>query len=100
MARIHKVLYRKDLNDADNHDSVITHLGPAILDCEAKWALGSIIMKKASGGDSPDTESASTFILNFPAGYSAWNSLVRLHLSDFISLLDFILVASCFWLTR
>ena len=51
MARIHKVLYRKDLNDADNHNGVITHLGPAILDCEVKWALGSIAMKKASGGD-------------------------------------------------
>ena len=51
MARIHEVLYRKDLNDADNHNGVITHLGPAILDCEVKWALGSIAMKKASGDD-------------------------------------------------
>ena len=44
-------LYRKDLNDPDNHDGVITHLEPDILECEVKWALGSITMNKASGGD-------------------------------------------------
>ena len=44
-------LYRKDRHDLDNHDDVITHLGPDILECEAKWALGSITMNKASGGD-------------------------------------------------
>ena len=44
-------LYKKDLHDPDNHDSVITHLEPDILKCEVKWALGSITMKKASGGD-------------------------------------------------
>ena len=44
-------LYKKDLRDQDNHDSVITHLEPEILECEAKWALGSITMNKASGGD-------------------------------------------------
>ena len=44
-------LYRKDLHDPDNHDGVITHLEPNILDCEVKWALGSITMNKASGGD-------------------------------------------------
>ena len=43
-------LYRKDLHDPDNHDGVITHLEPAILECEVKWALESI-MNKASGGD-------------------------------------------------
>ena len=42
--------YKKDLNDPDNHDSVITHLRPDILECEVKWALGSITMNKASGG--------------------------------------------------
>ena len=42
-------LYKKDLNDPDNHDGVITHLEPVILECEAKWALGSITMNKASG---------------------------------------------------
>ena len=44
-------LYQKGLNDPDNHDGVITHLEPDILECEDKWALGSITMHKASGGD-------------------------------------------------
>ena len=44
-------LYKKDLHDPDNHDGVITDLEPDILECEAKWALESITMKKASGGD-------------------------------------------------
>ena len=44
-------LYKKDLNDPDNHDGVITHLEPDILGCKVKWALGSITMNKASGGD-------------------------------------------------
>ena len=44
-------LYKKDLNDPDNHDGVITHLEPDILESEVQWALGSITMKKASGGD-------------------------------------------------
>ena len=44
-------LYKKDLHDSDNHDGVITHLEPDLPECEVKWALGSIIMKKASGGD-------------------------------------------------
>ena len=44
-------LYKKDLHDPDKHDGVITHLEPAILKCEVKWALGSITMNKACGGD-------------------------------------------------
>ena len=44
-------LYKKGLNDPDNQDSVITHLEPDILECEVKWALGSITMSKASGSD-------------------------------------------------
>ena len=44
-------LYKKDLNDPDNHDGVITHLEPDILECKVKWALGSIAMNKATGGD-------------------------------------------------
>ena len=44
-------LYRKDLHDQDNHDGVIIHLEPDILECEVKWALESITMNKASGGD-------------------------------------------------
>ena len=44
-------LYKKDLHDPDNHDGVITHLEPDILDCEVKWALESITENKARGGD-------------------------------------------------
>ena len=44
-------LYKKDLHDPDNHNGVITHLEPDILECEVKWALESITMNKASGGD-------------------------------------------------
>ena len=44
-------LYKNDLNDLDNHDAVITHLEPDILECDVKWTLGSITADKASGGD-------------------------------------------------
>ena len=44
-------LYKKDLHDLDNQDGVITHLELDVLECEVKWALGSITMNKASGGD-------------------------------------------------
>ena len=44
-------LYKKDLHDPNNHDGVSTHLEPDILECEVKWALGSITLNKASGGD-------------------------------------------------
>ena len=44
-------LYKKNLSDQDNHDGVITHLEPDILECEVKWVLESITMSKASGGD-------------------------------------------------
>ena len=46
-----EVLHKKDLHDPDNHDGVITHQEPDILECEVKWALGSITMNKTSGGD-------------------------------------------------
>ena len=49
-------LYKKDLHDPDNHDGVITHLEPDILECEVKWALGTITTNKASGGDGIPTE--------------------------------------------
>jgi len=49
-------LYKKDLHDPDNNDGVITHLEPDILECEGKWALGSITTNKASGGDGIPTE--------------------------------------------
>ena len=52
MARIHRrIVQKKGLHDPDNHDGVITHLEPDILECEVKWALGNITMNKASGGD-------------------------------------------------
>ena len=49
-------LYKKDLHDPDNHDGVITNLEPDILECEFKWALGSITLNKASGGDGMPVE--------------------------------------------
>ena len=51
MAKIHRKLHKKDLHDPDNNDGVITHLEPDILECEVKWALGSITKNKGSGGD-------------------------------------------------
>ena len=49
-------LYKKDLHDPDNHQGVIIHLEPDILECEFKWALGSITLNKASGGDGMPVE--------------------------------------------
>ena len=49
-------LYKKDLNDPDNHDGLLTHLEPDILECEVKWALGSITMNKVSGGNGSPVE--------------------------------------------
>ena len=46
-----KIHIKKDLNDLDNHNGVINHLKPDILECEVKWALGSITINKACGGD-------------------------------------------------
>ena len=51
-----EALYKKDLHDPDNHDGVITHLEPDILECEVKWALGCITMNKASWGDGMSAE--------------------------------------------
>ena len=51
MARITEELYKKDLHDPDNHDGVITHLEPDIMECEVKWALEIITTNKASGGN-------------------------------------------------
>ena len=51
MARIHRRPIQKDLHDPDNHNGVITHIEPVILECEVKWALESNTTKKASGGD-------------------------------------------------
>ena len=51
METIHRELYKKGLNDPDNHNGVISHPEPDILECEVKWALENITMNKASGGD-------------------------------------------------
>ena len=51
VARIHRKTIQKSLNDSNNHDVVITHLEPDILECEVKWALERISVNKASGGD-------------------------------------------------
>ena len=50
MVRIYRTV-QNDLNDPNNHDGVVSHLEPDILECEVKWALGSITMNEASGGD-------------------------------------------------
>ena len=51
MAKIHRRTIQKSLNDQDDHDDVVTHLDPDILECKVKWALGSITVDKARGGD-------------------------------------------------
>ena len=51
MARIHRITVQKDLHNPDNHDGGITHLEPDMLECEVKWALGSITMNKVSGSE-------------------------------------------------
>ena len=51
MARIHRNIIQESLNDPENHDDVVTHQDPDILECEVKWALGSITTNKAGGGD-------------------------------------------------
>ena len=52
----YKEMYKKDLHDPDNHDGVITHLEPDTLECEVKWALGSITIRKANGVDGNPVE--------------------------------------------
>ena len=56
MARIHRRTIQKDLHDPDNHDGVITHLKPDILESEVKWALGILTTNKASGSDGISAE--------------------------------------------
>ena len=51
MARIHRKTVQKHLNDPENHDGIVTHLEPDILECKDKWSLGSITTDKARGGD-------------------------------------------------
>ena len=56
MARIHRSNVQNRSNDLDNHDGVVTYLEPDILECEVKWALGSITKNKTSGGDGISAE--------------------------------------------
>ena len=96
MARIHRKLYKKDLHDPDNHDGVITHPEPDILECKVKWALGSIITNKASGGDripvelfqilKNDTVKSAT--LNMPANLENLAVATRLEKSIFIPIVE------------
>ena len=60
-------LYKKYVHDPDNHDGVITQLQPDILECEVKWALGSITVNKASGGDGIPRWCCESVALNMPA---------------------------------
>ena len=57
-------LCKNDLHNSDNHDGMIIHLEPDILECEAKWALGSITMNKASGGNKIPAESKSRSVMS------------------------------------
>ena len=54
--RINRTTVQKNLHDPDNHDGVVTHLQPDILECEVKWVLGNITMNKVSGGDGIQAE--------------------------------------------
>ena len=73
VARIHRRMIKKDLHDPDNHNGVITHLHPDILECEVKWALGSTTTNKASGGDGMPVELFNFSRLSTSQGYySAW----------------------------
>ena len=62
---------KKDLHDPDNHNGVITHLEPDILECEVRWALGSITMNKASGGDGIPAELFQILKDDMPAQYAS-----------------------------
>ena len=64
-------LYKKDLNDSDNDNSVITHLEPVILEYKVKWALGSITTNKASGGDGIPTELKDMMLLKCCIQYAS-----------------------------
>jgi len=85
-------LYKKDLHDPDNHDGVITHLEPDILECEVKWDLGSSTTNKASGDDGIPAElfsSTSSWKLPF-SSLSWWMwPLQILHLSGITEYLSF-----------
>ena len=74
MTRIHRRTVQKGLHDPDNHDGVITQLEPDILECIIKWALGSMIMNKASGGDGIPVE---LFQILKDDAVKVWNSICQ-----------------------
>ena len=79
MTRIQRGTIQKGLNDLDNHDGVVTHLEPDILDCEVKWALGSTTLNKASGHDGIPAEIFKTLKYDAVTGVHAmcnqiWNT--------------------------
>ena len=87
-----EVLYRKDLNDPDNHDGVITHLEPDILEFKVKWALGSITTNKARGGDGIPVkqfqilkDDAVKVLLNIPANWENSAVVTGLEKASFLS---------------
>ena len=67
-------LYKKELHDPDNHDGVITHLEPDILECEVKWALESITMNKARGGDGNPVELFQNAVKVLHSGQQFWKT--------------------------
>ena len=72
-------LYKKDLNDPDNQDGVITHLEPDILECEVKWALGSITRIKTSGGDGIPAEPFQLLKMMLSKCYTQYASKLGKH---------------------
>ena len=82
-----EALYKKDLHDPDSHDVVITHLQSDILECEVKWALGSISMNKASGSVNPSATSLNSL--------ASWQDLTQLSMPPFIKYSLFFLLS--FW---
>ena len=67
-------LYKKDLHDPDNHDEVITHLESDILECKVEWALGSITMNKASGGDKIPVELFQNLKVLYSLCHKIWKT--------------------------
>ena len=70
-------VYKKELHDPDNHDGVITHLEPDILESEVKWALGSITMNKASGGDGIPVELFQILDDDVKLLHSIWQQILK-----------------------
>ena len=79
-------LFKKDLHDQDNHDGVVTHLEPDILECKVKWALGSITVNKASGGDGIPAELFIYYGFKFKLLYFNWRLITLQYCIRFVFL--------------